>query len=158
MDKFPGHSKDGRAPHEVWIDNGTEFQAEMGDHFKENGIQVLNSVEGERTTNAVEERFHPVLGGSIKASMRYAHGPHRFWDYCFDHMIFNIARTKGTNPIDPFSRRHGVPSKAVLVPWACKAVFKNKAAEKFQPSGEKGIVLRYGQMGTYEVMDLSFYV
>ena len=61
---------------------------------------------------------------------------------------------------DPFTRRHGVPSTRVLIPWGCGVYYRRPKdeVEKYENPSALGVILCYARLGGYEVMDFKHYV
>jgi hypothetical protein len=155
---FPGFTNGGRAPLSCYSDNGGEFRAEFERWLIDHGTKPMRSVPLDPRTNAWEERYHFTVEQAVRASMSTAGGPIRFWSFCLRHVIHNLARTPNSSGVVPYTERTGLPVTSVLVPWGCRAIFKVMDAEKFASSGAEGVVLEYGPVRSFKVMDLKHYV
>lgn len=160
VEKFPGHVRNGRAPHEVYCDNGGEFKAEFADHVVDSGGVITNTLELGPKTNATEERFHDTLTRCCRAKMKQAGSPVRFWSSCLRRLKHSMQRTKDgwEDGLAPYQRRYHVMSKSPLVPFGCRIIFYDDNAAKYQAHSKEGIMMEYAILGGFQVLDRVEYV
>jgi hypothetical protein len=157
---YPGNALQGTSPAIVFCDHGGEFQGAFREYVMAQGGSVLNSLPEKPQGNSVEERFHDSLTRCVRASLKFANVPVKFWCYCVVLVVFNLGRTPDgrKDGKTPRERKVNRPHTETLVPFACRAVFYDESSSKFAPKGIEGVVLGYGVSGGYVIMNFKEYV
>ena len=145
----------------VRTDNGGEFDRHFHEHMVASRIRHERLLPNRPQTTARAERFHRPLAEGMRSLMLMGRVPYVFWAFCFAVFAFLYARTApAIGQPSPFELRFGKPYNNVepLHPFGSARYFlEEQQLDEFGPRGRLGIVLGYGRLHSYVVLDLEHY-
>ena len=142
-------------------DNGGEFDAESDTQLKQQRIRHECSLPYRPQTNARAERFHRTLAEGMRSLMLMSGLPDVFWAFCLAALGYLYARSPtpdgGPSPRERrFDRVYDISRRQ---PFGSACFFLEETSlPKFEPRGQLGVVLRYGRLESYVVLDYEHYV
>ena len=142
-------------------DNGGEFDAEFDTQLKQQRIRHERSLPYRPQTNARAERFHRTLAEGMRSLMLMSRLPYVFWAFCLAAFVYLYARSPTTDGgPSPFERRFDrVYDVSRRQPFGSACFFLEETSlQKFEPRGRLGVVLGYGRLESYVVLDYEHYV
>ena len=118
------------------------------------------------TTNAKAERFHRTLGDGVRTNFARSCLPYAFWFLRVGHWAYNYARAPRFEAKNPWELRmqEEYPHTQKLTGWGEGCVYLNDDTDpdmiraKFEPRGREGVILGYGPVGSYKVLDLKLFL
>ena len=120
-------------------DNEGEFDAEFDMQLKQQRIRHERSLPHRPQTNARAERFHRILAEGMRSLMLMS----GFWAFCLAALVYLYARSPTADGgASPFERRF---DRVYDV--------SRRQMQKFEPPGRLGVVLGYGRLESYVVLD-----
>ena len=145
----------------VRTDNGGEFDGHFHEYMVASKIRHERSLPNRPQTNARAERFHRTLAEGMGSLMLMSGVPYVFWAFCLAVFVFLYARTapaSGQSP--PLELRFGKLYKVVsLHPCGSACYFlEEQQLDKFEPQSRFGVVLGYGHLHSYVVLDFEHYL
>ena len=144
----------------VRTDNGGEFDGHFHEDMVASKIRHERSLPNRPQTNARAERFHRTLAEGMRSLMLMSGVPYVFWAFCLTAFVFLYARTApASGQSSPFELRFGRPYNVEsLHPFGSACYFlEEQQLDKFEPRGRLGVVLGYGRLHSYVVLDFEHY-
>eukprot|EP00931_Biecheleriopsis_adriatica_P065039 TRINITY_DN3965_c1_g1_i1.p1 TRINITY_DN3965_c1_g1~~TRINITY_DN3965_c1_g1_i1.p1 ORF type:complete len:1301 (-),score=320.83 TRINITY_DN3965_c1_g1_i1:1146-5048(-) len=146
----------------VRTDNGGEFSGEFHAELVRRNVRHEKSLPRRPQTNSRTERFHRTLAEGMGCMFLASGVPYVFWVFCMMAFIFIYARTPSPSGApSPFEQRFGREADlSHLQPFgsACYFLDDNTHREKFDPRGRLGVVLGYGKLQSFKVLDWEHYI
>ena len=146
----------------VRTDNGGEFDGKFHEQLMQKGVHHERSLPRRPQTNSRAERFHRTLGKGMGCLMLASGVPYVFWAFVLAAFVFLYARSPavsgGPSPYElRFGRSYDIDA---LKPFGSACFFLEAKEEllKFEPRGRLGVVLGYGQLHSYYVLDFQHYI
>ena len=142
----------------VRTDNGLEFSGEFERLLKEKVIRHERSLPFRPQTNSRAERFHRTMAESIRCMMLASGVPYAFWAFCLMAFMYLYARAGNPSPLELKHGKQYVINDMPLFGTACFYLADKNRSLKFEPTGRRGVIIGYGQLHSYYVLDFQHYV
>ncbi|CAK0821170.1 unnamed protein product, partial [Prorocentrum cordatum] len=146
----------------VRTDNGGEFDGEFREMLRARRARNERSLPRRPQTNSRAERFHRTLAEGTRCLMLASGVPYAFWVFCLTAFVFLCARAPspagGPSPCERRSDKLCDLSKVRPFGSACFFLEDRDRLEKFEARGTLGVVLGYGQLHSYYVLDFKHYL